>query len=135
MNAHLRPKFTPKLLIVLIATLLNPALTAAQTEAPARSAVTMDELLKLLQDQQQQLNAQNEQIGAQNQLINKLQAQSDGQVADQKQRIQDQEQRKAMQSMQARIDALAVADPAARSAYESALFQRILAVPVMLKRV
>ena len=130
MNPRMQLKFAPTLLIVAMATLMNPALTAAQTEPPAASAVTMDDLLKLLQGQQQQLNSQNEQIGAQNQLISTLQAQSDGQVADQKQRIREQEirideQRKALQSMQARIDELAAADPAARSDYEVELREKL----------
>ena len=130
MMSRMRPKFTRMLMAAVMITLVNPSLTAAQTEAPASSAVTIDDLLKMLQDQQAQLNMQRAQLDSQNQLISELQAQSDGLGAEQEQRSRDQEkiigeQRQAMQSMQARIDELSDFDPAALSEDEIALRERL----------
>ena len=110
--------------------LISAPQIAAQTESPAAPAVTIDDLLKMLQDQQAALNAQREQIDAQSQLIGNLQAQADGQVAEQNLRTLEQqelidEQRTTMQSMQARIDELSDFDPATLSPEEVALRARL----------
>lgn len=110
--------------------LTSISLMAQEVDSPTESAVTIEDLLKMLQDQQTQLSSQNEQLAAQNKLIGDLQAQSDVQIAEQKQQILDQknrieEQRKAMQSMQAQIDDLSTADPAGRSEYEIELREKL----------
>jgi hypothetical protein len=130
MKSRESTKTARRLVLAVAITLTSPSLIAAETESTAESAVTMNELLKMLQDQQAQLNAQSEQISTQSQLISELRAQSDGTVADQKQKLIEQEnrideQRKAMQSMQARIDELSDFDPAALSDDEIALRDRL----------
>ena len=128
MNSRTRQNYG--LVILTVAVLFSTSSPLLGQETEAQANVTLEDLLGMLENQQQQLTAQNEQIQAQNRMIGELQAQSDGQIAEQRQRIIEQQdrleqQRLTMQSMQARIDEMAATNPTQLSDYEIELRQRL----------
>lgn len=130
MNSRIRQKFGMVILTVAVLFSVSSPLKGQEADARAQATVTLEGLLEMLSDHQQQLIDQNEQIQAQNKLIGELQAQNDGQIAEQRQRIMEQEhrleeQRRTMLAMQSRIDQLASTNPNELSDYEIELRQRL----------